>query len=420
MQVFISYAHTPADTALARYLAERLRGCAVDVWLDEASLKAGELLQSEIEEAIAASQAGIFIVSPSWLISEWTAFELEQFDKRDPRVVKRIPILRIPRERLNVPPALVKIKGLIWLEEDTEADARFWELHCALTDTNPGPSDQWLARGRALSKTPVPLPTPATPRPASTVRASLRCDRAPQWKTVDDLATEGSNEIILLPGMSGQAHDHFLERIQRLLRMDPPRSVTTLDWPTRPRSRDEFREALARALNTSPADLASEIGVRLAHANLVLLHPCIRARFVDDRLIQYYTQWLPELLDESRPRMNLKCVQPIEWPPDAGLGTQLMTWLRLRGADEAVDAHPQAETLIELVKGKAADSLRAIRLHDLADITDDDLSEFCDLMKLKDHQKTWFLSHISARQPKTPLEVFQAIDDYLPDARSLA
>jgi hypothetical protein len=419
MQVFISYAHTPADTALARYLAERLRACAVDVWLDEASLKAGELLQAEIEEAIAASQAGIFIVTPSWLMSEWTAFELEQFDKRDPRIVKRIPILRIPRERLNVPPALVKIKGLIWLEEDTEADARFWELHCALSDTNPGPSDQWPTRGRALSKTPVPLPAPAAARPAPSVRASLRCDRAPQWKTVDDLATEGSNEIILLPGGAGQAHDHFLERIQRLLRMDPPRSVTTVDWPTRPRSRDEFREALARALATSPADLAAEIGARLAHANLMLLHPCIRARFVDDRLVQYYTKWLPELLDESRPRMNLKCVQPIEWPPEAGLGAQLMTWLRLRGASH-VDAHPQAETLIELVKAKATDSLRAIRLHDLTDITDDDLSEFCELMKLKDHQKSWFLSHINARQPRTPIEVFQAIDDYLPDARSLA
>jgi hypothetical protein len=201
--------------------------------------------------------------------------------------------------------------------------------------------------------------------------------------------------------------------------MDPPRSVTTVDWPTRPRSRDEFRETLARALNTSPADLATEIGTRLAHANLVLLHPCVRARFVDDRLVQYYTEWLPQLIDESRPRMNLKCVQPIEWPPDAGLAAQVMTWLRLRGSDDA-DMHPQAETLIERVKSQASATLRAVRLHDLTDITDEDLAEFCELMNLHDHQKSWFLSHISARQPKTPLEVFQAIDDYLPDTRSLA
>ncbi len=118
MQVFISYAHTPIDTALARYLAARLRDVAVKVWLDESSLKAGDPLQSDIEQAIADSDAGVFLVSRSWLISKWTAFELEQFDKRDPHSVRCIPIFRVPRERLSVPPALIKIKGLTWMEDD--------------------------------------------------------------------------------------------------------------------------------------------------------------------------------------------------------------------------------------------------------------------------------------------------------------
>ena len=42
-------------------------------------------------------------------------------------------------------------------------------------------------------------------------------------------------------------------------------------------------------------------------------------------------QWLPALLDEVKPRMSLKCVQPVEWP--AGEGTCR------RGADLAA---PQA------------------------------------------------------------------------------
>ncbi len=102
MQVFISYAHTAVDTALARYLAARLREMGLDVWLDESALKAGAVLQADVERGIAESDAGIFIVSQSWLVSEWTAFELEQFDRRDPHRVKRIPILRLPRERLTV------------------------------------------------------------------------------------------------------------------------------------------------------------------------------------------------------------------------------------------------------------------------------------------------------------------------------
>lgn len=418
MQAFISYAHTPTDTALARYLAARMRDVRIDVWLDESSLKAGGLLQADIERAIAESDAGIFLMSQSWVISEWTAFELEQFDRRDPRVVRRIPIFRLPRERLNVPPPLVKIKGLVWLEDDADNDARFWELYCAITDTAPGTADEWSLRGRRLTASSVPIAPPVAPRPIASLRPSLRCDRALQWKTVDDLATDTSHEIILVPGVVGQAHEHFLERVQRLLRMDPPRNVTTVDWPTRPRSRDEFREALARALNVPPASLAEEMGLRLAHQNIVLLHPCLRARFVDDALVSYYTTWLPQLIDESQPRMNLKCLQPVEWPPESGIAAQLLTWMRLRGSTPD-DGKPEAEQLMGRVRTGAGATLPAIRLHDLGDITNDDLNEFCDVMKLNDRQRAWLLSRITLRGPKTPREVFQAIDDYLPDARSV-
>ena len=418
MQVFISYAHTPTDTALARYLAARLRDIGIAAWLDETTLSGGDLLQREIEKAISESNAGLFILSPSWLQSEWTAFELDQFDKRDPEVARRIPILRLPRERLNVPPPLIKMISLTWLEDEADADARFWEVYCAITDTQPGPPDQWSARGRALTKSSAKIPPPPIARPASTIRPSLRCDRAPQWKTVDDLATQDTNEIIVVPGVVGQAHDHFVERIQRLLRMDPPRSVIAVDWPTRPRSGDEFREALAVALNVAPDALADEMGARLAHSNLVLLHPCVRSLFSDLQLIAYYTQWLPQLLDESRPRMNVKCVQPVEWPPDAGVAGQVMAWLRLRASSDD-DGHTLAEQLIVQIKTRAASALRVIRLHDLENVTADDLTEFCDLMNLNDRQKKWLLDRIDERAAKTSREIFQAIDDYLPDARSL-
>ena len=134
--------------------------------------------------------------------------------------------------------------------------------------------------------------------------------------------------------------------------------------------------------------------------------------------MKYYTEWLPQLIDESRSRMNLKCVQPVEWPPESGVAEQLLTWLHLHASPE--ESKPEAEQLITRVRAVAAPTLRVIRLHELSDITGEDLDEFCELMNLKDHQRTWFLSRISARSPKTAREVFQAIDDYLPDARSLA
>jgi hypothetical protein len=239
-----------------------------------------------------------------------------------------------------------------------------------------------------------------------------------QWKTVDDLATDGSHEIILVPGVVGQAHEHFLERVQLLLRMDPPRSVVIVDWPTRPRSRDEFREALARAINVTPKSLGRELGLRLARTNIVLIHPCLRARFVDQPLVDYYTLWLPELLDECQAQMNLKCLQPVEWPREAGLTAHLLTWMRLRGQSPD-EGRPEAEQLMVRVRTGAKAVLPAIRLHELNDITDADLDEFCDVMKLTDAQKAWLLQRIKMQSPKTPREVFQAIDDYLPDARSV-
>src|SRR5205823_3270621 len=165
--------------------------------------------------------------------------------RRDPTglTVRRIPIFREPRNKLAVPPELTRMVGFEWLDGDPDADARFWELHCAITGEAPGPPGSWSASGRALSGSkPLPAPPRRQP-PAPAVRPSLRCDRALQWSTVDDHALEAVHELLLLPGTVGQAHEHFIQRIQRYLRMDPPRTMAFIDWPTRPRSHDEFFEA---------------------------------------------------------------------------------------------------------------------------------------------------------------------------------
>ena len=56
--------------------------------------------------------------------------------------------------------------GVVWLEDDVDNDARFWELHCALTGTAPGPSDQWSLRGRTLSASSAAIPPPRRSKPA--------------------------------------------------------------------------------------------------------------------------------------------------------------------------------------------------------------------------------------------------------------
>ena len=411
--IFLSYAQSPPDTTFATYVADRLRAAGYRVWLDESPLPAPHLRKAATEQAIAESTHAVFIVSPSWLQREWTALELDLLSKRDG--VPHIPIFRARRVDLTLPLELLRDTGIEWPDDDRDDEDRFWELHRAIRAADPGPREGWLRQGRAVVLSPPPEARQPF-RPA--VRPSLRCDRTPQWTSMDNLATDGLNDVILIPGVAGQDHDHFVQRIQYLLRMDPPRSMMRVDWPARPGSRQEYLELLAQTFRVPAGSLAAEIAERLTHENLILLHPCIRARFVDQTLVRYYTDWLPELLSGRRPGMNVKCVQPIEWPTESRPLEQLFTWMRLRRAVDT-DGKPQAEELIRMVRRAAGPALRVVRLEDLQDITDEDLVRFCELVDLSGKQRQWFLSRIRMRNPARARDVFQAIDDYLPDARSI-
>jgi hypothetical protein len=413
MRVFISYAHTEIDRALARVVASRLRAVKIDVWMDESSLPGGRHTQQAIEAAAATCGHAVFLVSRSWLERAWTNWELGLFVERtEPATV--VPVWRRPRRQLKLPPQLYQLTGLDWPEGDHDVDARFWQLHCALTDAAPGPADAWSRSGRELTPAAsrsqeLPLP------PAQVVRPSLKCDRAPQWKTMDDLATSGTSELMLLPGSAGQGHDHFVERVERLLRADPPRLIARVDWGDRrrPSSLEEYRDALARALGVPATDLEAGLGERLAYQNLVLLHPCIRSRFIDELVVDYYAKWLPEWMAAARPRMNLKCVQPIEWPPQR-LRDVVMRWVGAGGATDG-NGKPEADTLLRQLLDRSAPVLRAVRMSELHDVSRPELDEFCQIMALKPRQISWLLQRIGSRRARTAAEVFDAIDDYIPE-----
>jgi hypothetical protein len=150
--------------------------------------------------------------------------------------------------------------------------------------------------------------------------------------------------------------------------------------------------------------------------NLVLLHPCLRSRFLDDVLIRYYAEWLPSWIAEARARMNVKCMQPVEWPPRAGW-LSVVHWVPgFASSDD--DERPAAEELVRQCLETCAPLLRAVRLSELQNLSASDLDDFCQIEALNRSQRDWLIAKIEARQAKKPRDVFQAIDDYLPDARS--
>lgn len=412
MQIFISYSHNASDTPIARFLAEGLRAGGYTVWLDESSQPAGEVLQADIEQAIAASDCAVFIVSHLWLQSRWSRLELDRFDRRRDRV-RRIPIFRLPYQQLKLPMELIDLKGIAWLEDDPHHDARFWEVYCAVGDRNPGPTDTWGAEGEKVQQGRVP---PPIVRSVAPTLASLRCNRGVQWSRVTDVTPEPSHDLMIVPGAVGQAHEHFNRRVREMLTPMPPRSIVSVHWRKRPASRDEYFAALASSMGVAPEWLAREMAERMSDSNLVLLHLCINARYVDPALISYYTEWLPSLLADVHPRMSLKCVQPVAWTPEPGIVGSVLTWLRVKPA-AADEGKPEAEQLMTAIRSSAG--LRGLRLQELTNITDADLDEFCQIERLSESQRAWFLKKIKSRDPKTSEDVLESIDAYLPDARSV-
>jgi hypothetical protein len=415
LRIFISYSHNAADTPLARYLAARLREIGLEVWQDESSQPAGEELEEDIEQAIRDSDHAIFIVSKLWLSSRWCKVELNRFSRRDPAAVRLVPVFRLPPERLLLPAGMIDVKGITWLQEDVHYHDRFWEVYCAIGGINPGPPETWGDRSRALTKSSVPPPVAVA---TAATFESLQCNRAVQWTTAFAVAGQPSHDVMVVPGVVGQAHDHFSLRIRERLLTIPPRGIVSVHWRKRPGTRDEFYAALAEAMQVSPDWLAREMGERMIDANLVLIHPCLRTRYIDPALLSYYTEWLPQLIQQVQPRMSLKCVQPVEWPIPGGKIASLLTLFRLRAAAKE-DGQAEAEKFISLVQAGVAPTLRAIRFQDLEDITDKDLDDFCQLEGLTPPQKHWFLTEIKARAPRTSQDMFSAIDALLPDARSV-
>ncbi len=74
--VFISHASEDKD-AVARPLAEELRGWGVTVWLDETELRIGDSLRRKIDEGLAKSGFGVVVFSHSFFAKGWPQYELD-------------------------------------------------------------------------------------------------------------------------------------------------------------------------------------------------------------------------------------------------------------------------------------------------------------------------------------------------------
>jgi hypothetical protein len=105
-QVFLSYAH--ADNAVARRIADKLRGAGLRVRISEWELQPGDSIASRIIEAVSSSDLILILLSPHSINSQWVQTELNETLSRE---LQRRAITVIPAlvEDCTMPPPLANL-----------------------------------------------------------------------------------------------------------------------------------------------------------------------------------------------------------------------------------------------------------------------------------------------------------------------
>lgn len=124
--VFVSYAR--ADLAFVRDLHGRLVADGRGVWVDFEGIPPSAAWWQEIQEAIDAAQAVVFVLSPAWMASEVSGRELEHADTAGKRIVpvvlESVPDAEVPRPLAD--------RNWIFFRPTDDHDAAFAQLREAL------------------------------------------------------------------------------------------------------------------------------------------------------------------------------------------------------------------------------------------------------------------------------------------------
>lgn len=310
--IFISYAHEDRDF-VAR-LRDWLTAAGFSVWLDEERMRAGGLVEEQINQALLHSENAVFVLSEASRKSPFCRSELRIFSEEPELSTRRkIAVLLSPMSPMQIPAYLGEDLRIPWYDERESDYARFWLLNCDLRGWDRGKREEWEREGRKLCAAKVSR--------WGRGRLVLSCDRTEQWTTIESHAAKPEHEALFVVGPRGEGHNYFLDTVEECFPEAPERWIRKVVWgPKLPRDRDEFLRALAHTLRSpsnESAALAESLKLWLRDRNLVLVHrPVMAAHLRDQALVLYYNRWLPELLpDPGATHGVLKVIQGVDWSP---------------------------------------------------------------------------------------------------------
>ncbi len=160
--VFISYSHK--DQAwVDSQLMPRLEGAGLHVAIDYRDFPLGRIAQQNMEQAVDSSRRVVLVMSPNWLQSQWSGFEvlLRQCGGSDRAAGKLVPILIAPTE-------LPRRYSFITYADLTNPATYEREMARVIAALQPGTAADDPGSARSVPPAPTPIPQPpATPVPAA-------------------------------------------------------------------------------------------------------------------------------------------------------------------------------------------------------------------------------------------------------------
>jgi hypothetical protein len=430
-RVFISYAHTEADTALARNLEKWLTAAGIEVWLDESRNWPGKNLDQAIPEAIEKCDAGVFLISRAWTERDWTHKELQLISRRDPsgNVIPRIGLFRAPRTELETvaPAELSRLVTSDWIDGagPEAAAASLYCLCCGILKQEPGSRDTWVEKGLRLMNAGGGVAAPPAPRlhirPVLPDQyPSLECGRANEFESVRQSYGERYHQVAVIAAPRGEAHERFKLRISSKISADPAPIICKVDWTPLPITRADYLERLVRALSDGTSltvdDLPRLLREKLAHKNVILLHRTLESSdYYDPRLVDYYTRWLPEQVAQAQPNYCLKCIQPVEWNVAHGF----RKLARSLGAGDWFSSEEEKDALRFMGKVLGTPSAVKPTKIPLSPVMEADVRQFCEIKQFSKADRDAILARTQrSASVRNSEDVLTAIDDYLLTVRA--
>ena len=146
--VFLSY--SGADRELARQFVQWMRRCGLRVWIDEEQLIPGSRFRVGLQQGLQESCHMVALLTETYHSRPWTQRELDVFDLDADRSERRLLGIELGAGAQGPLDQVFQVHQRIkWSSPEFDAEA-FWKLHCGLTNTRPGPRENWVQNGNQL------------------------------------------------------------------------------------------------------------------------------------------------------------------------------------------------------------------------------------------------------------------------------